>query len=55
MNKKIFTGVDFFKCMAALGVVAIHTRAPIFNVFGRLGVPFLPLYLVCSFFQNILI
>ena len=52
MNKKIFTGVDFFKCMAALGVVAIHTRAPIFNVFGRLGVPFFAIISGMFFFSK---
>ena len=40
MSKKIYTGVDIFKILAALGVVAIHSNLILFKTLGRLGVPY---------------
>ena len=54
MNKKIFTGIDVFKCIAALGVVVIHTRVPFFNILGRLGVPFFAIVSGMFFFKKYL-
>lgn len=47
-SKKLYKGIDIFKLIAALGVVAIHTDVKFFNVLGRLGVPFF--VIVSSFF-----
>lgn len=41
VSKKYYTGIDLIKLFAAMGIVAIHTNLPFFNVIGRLGVPFL--------------
>lgn len=38
---KVYTGVDIFKMIAAIGIVAIHTNVLFFKTLGRLGVPFL--------------
>lgn len=40
MERKVYTGIDFFKVIAAIGIVAIHTNAKFLNTFGGLGVPF---------------
>ena len=48
ISKKVYTGVDLIKLIAALCIVAIHTGMPFFNVLGRLGVPFFTI--VTSFF-----
>lgn len=50
MNKvpKVYTGVDIFKMIAAIGIVAIHTNVLFFKTLGRLGVPFF--VIVSSFF-----
>ncbi len=47
-NRKLYKGIDVFKLIAALGVVAIHTGVKFFNILGRLGVPFF--VIVSSFF-----
>lgn len=47
-SKKLYKGIDVFKLMAALGVVAIHTEVNFFEILGRLGVPFF--VIVSSFF-----
>ena len=47
-NKKLYTGVDIFKLIAAFGVVAINTGVDFFNILGRLGVPFF--VMISSFF-----
>lgn len=46
--RKIYTGVDLIKLVAAICIVAIHTSMPFFNILGRLGVPFFTI--VTSFF-----
>ena len=38
--KKVYTGVDVFKLLAAIGVVSIHTYFPFLEILGRVGVPF---------------
>lgn len=50
MNKipKVYTGVDIFKMVAAIGIVAIHTNVLFFKTLGRLGVPFF--VIISSFF-----
>ena len=46
--KKLYKGIDVFKLIAALGVVAIHTEINFLDVLGRLGVPFF--VIISSFF-----
>lgn len=46
--KKLYKGIDIFKLVAALGVVAIHTEINFFDILGRLGVPFF--VIISSFF-----
>lgn len=50
MNKipKVYTGVDIFKMIAAIGIVAIYTNVLFLKTLGRLGVPFF--VIVSSFF-----
>lgn len=50
MNKisKVYTGVDIFKMIAAIGIVAIHTNVLFLKTLGRLGVPFF--VIISSFF-----
>ncbi|MDB6254885.1 acyltransferase family protein [Lactobacillus amylovorus] len=48
MTKKLYKGIDIFKLVAALGIVAIHTGIRFFNILGRLGVPFF--VVISSFF-----
>lgn len=48
VSKKYYTGIDLIKLFAAMGIVAIHTNLPFFNVIGRLGVPIFAI--VSSFF-----
>ena len=49
MNNKItYKGVDCFKLLAAIGVVAIHSSLPIFETLGRLGLPYFAI--ITSFF-----
>lgn len=52
--KKSLTGVDIFKLLAALGVVAIHTGMPLFLVLGRIGVPFFVIISSYFFFRHYL-
>lgn len=41
MSKKVvYTGVDMFKLIAAIGVVAIHSNLIFLKTLGRLAVPF---------------
>ena len=47
-TKKLYKGIDIFKLVAALGVVAIHTGIKFFDILGRLGVPFF--VIISSFF-----
>ena len=51
-KNKIFTGVDLVKMFAAIGVVAIHTNLPFFNILGRLGVPFFAIVSSVFFFNK---
>ncbi len=37
---KIYKGIDVFKLLAAVGVVAIHSNLMFFKTLGRMGVPF---------------
>lgn len=48
MNTKVYKGVDIFKVLAALGVVAIHSNLILFKTWGRLGVPYF--VIISSFF-----
>lgn len=48
MTKKLYKGIDIFKLVAALEIVAIHTGVRFFNILGRLGVPFF--VVISSFF-----
>lgn len=48
VSKKYYTEIDLIKLLAAIGIVAIHTNLPFFDVIGRLGVPFFAI--VSSFF-----
>lgn len=48
MTRKLYKGIDTFKLIAALGVVAIHTEIKFFDILGRLGVPFF--VIISSFF-----
>lgn len=52
VSKKYYTGIDLIKLFAAMGIVAIHTNLPFFNVIGRLGVPFFASYQVFSFLED---
>ena len=52
--KKSLTGIDIFKLLAALGVVAIHTGLPFFKILGRLGVPFFIVISSYFFFRHYL-
>lgn len=45
---KIYKGIDIFKFIAALGVVAIHSNLILFKTWGRMGVPFF--VIISSFF-----
>lgn len=49
-----YTGVDIFKVFAAMGVVAIHSGAGVFNTMGRLGVPFFATISGVFFFKKYL-
>ena len=51
-SKKLYKGIDIFKLMAALGVVAIHTEVKFFDILGRLGVPFFVIVSSFFFFVN---
>lgn len=46
--RRLYKGIDVFKIIAALGVVAIHTGIKFFDILGRLSVPFF--VIVSSFF-----
>ena len=48
MTRKLYKGIDTFKLIAALGVVAIHTEIKFFDILGRMGVPFF--VIISSFF-----
>ena len=52
--QRIFTGLDILKIVAAVGIVAIHTGTPVFNTFGRLGVPFFAITSSFLFFKKYL-
>lgn len=45
---KIYKGIDVFKLLAAVGVVAIHSNLMFFKTLGRMGVPFF--VIISSFF-----
>lgn len=47
--KKEYSGVDLFKLLAAIGVIAIHTDMPILRIISRLAVPFFAI--ISSFFS----
>lgn len=49
-----FKGMDIFKVFAAMGIVAIHTSAPVLATLGRLGVPFFALASSTLFFKKYL-
>lgn len=52
VSKNYYTGVDLFKLYAALGILAIHTNLPFFNIVGRLGVPFFAITSSFFFFKK---
>lgn len=54
MKNHTYTGVDIFKVFAAMGVVAIHSGAIVFNTMGRLGVPFFAIISSFFFFKKYL-
>lgn len=45
---EVYKGIDIFKVLAALGVVAIHANLILFKTWGRIGVPFF--VIISSFF-----
>ena len=47
-TKKLYKGIDLFKLVAALGVVALHTGIKGLNVLGHLSIPFF--VIISSFF-----
>ncbi|MEY8441481.1 acyltransferase [Lactobacillaceae bacterium 24-114] len=51
-SKRIYTGFDLIKLIAAVGIIAIHTHAPFLNVAGRLGVPFFAIVSGFLFFNH---
>lgn len=51
-SKKIYTGFDLIKLIAAVCIIAIHTKAPFLNVLGRLGVPFFAIVSSVLFFNR---
>lgn len=51
-SKKIYKGFDLVKLLAAIGIIAVHTRVPFLNILGRLGVPFFALVSSILFFQH---
>lgn len=53
-QKQIYTGVDIFKILAAIGIVAIHAGATLLNTLGRLGVPFFAIISSTFFFKKYL-
>ena len=52
ISKRIYTGFDLVKLIAAICIIAIHTRAPFFNIIGRLGVPFFAIVSSILFFNH---
>lgn len=50
--KKVYTGVDVFKLLAAIGVVSIHTYFPFLEILGRVGVPFFVIISSFLFFKK---
>lgn len=50
----MYTGVDLFKALAAVGVVSIHTNVPFLSRLGRLGVPFFIIISMYFFFNHYL-
>lgn len=51
-SKKIYTGFDLIKLIAAIGIVALHTKVPFLNILGRLGVPFFAIVSSILFFSH---
>ena len=55
MNNRItYKGIDCFKLLAALGVVAIHSALPFFETIGRLGLPYFSTITSFFFFKHYL-
>ncbi|KRM29066.1 acyltransferase family protein [Limosilactobacillus panis] len=52
--RKEYTGIDIFKLLAAVGVLAIHANAPFLEIIGRLGVPFFAITSSFFFFKHYL-
>lgn len=53
-NKTTYKGIDFFKLLAAIGIIAIHTSLPFFETIGRLGLPFFSIITSFFFFKHYL-
>lgn len=51
-NKRVYTGFDLIKLLAAICIIAIHTKAPFLNIIGRLGVPFFAIVSSILFFNH---
>lgn len=55
MNNKItYKGIDCFKLLAAIGIIAIHTKLPVLETLGRLGLPFFSIVTSFFFFKHYL-
>lgn len=50
--KKIYKGIDVFKLLAALGVVALHSNLIFLKTLGRIGVPFFVIISSYFFFKK---
>ena len=53
-KKTVYKGIDIFKLLAAVGVIAIHTNIPILSTLGRFGVPFFVIVSSFLFFKRYL-
>lgn len=53
-NKVTYKGVDCFKLLAAIGVIAIHSALPFFETLGRLGLPYFAIITSFFFFKHYL-
>lgn len=50
----MYTGVDIFRLLAAIGIISIHTNVPWLSRLGRLGVPFFIIISMYFFFNHYL-
>lgn len=53
-NKVTYKGIDCFKVLAAIGVIAVHTNLPFFETIGRLGLPYFAIITSFFFFKHYL-